>query len=177
MSIVTWLQDAFAEIRISTFYLLVLVGFLLLMPIPGAEFAWLFFSLPLFLYLRSRGRIADLSLLKDGALMAVYTFGVVVAVASLGLFAITQVSLGKLVLLGLLIDGVNSALAIVFPVPFLSDAVAALLVSAITTTFISGPIGLFLAFIMGFIALIPGPSVLLHTISLIALKTLTGVFG
>jgi len=165
------------EIRVSTYYLFSAIVFFLLSPLPGVEFSWLGVSLILFLILRNQGRIAEVEVFKEFALIVIYSLVTVLVAFVLGMFALTQVSYLKLILVGLLVDGVNSAMSIVFPIPIISDLVVGALVGAIMLTFFTGSTGFFLTYLMIFIAFIPGPSLGLHTASLVFLKVLASALG
>ena len=79
------------QIRPSVYYLFALALFVLLTPLPGAEYGWLLISILLYSLLKNKGFIKDFDLVKDTLGILLFTFVVGVGATILGYLSLAKI--------------------------------------------------------------------------------------
>ena len=159
------------QIRPSTFFGLVFVSTLIMIPLPGPGLIIPFVSIPLFTYLRKQNKIKSFELL-DLPLILLYMAGGVVGLIYLQMLSLVSVPWFKIIIVGMAADVVASLLG-AFPV--LGDAASAAINMLLALTVIGGIEGAIIGMALMIISMIPGPSLGANTFFIIIFKIISEI--
>lgn len=159
------------EIRVSTYFLIVILGFFLTSPLPGVEWAVLALGVFVYFVLKNAGKIKKFEII-DALLIPVYFLLVTIVLIFAGIFTLQLIPWWKIVLFGILIEAIGIALQ---SVPVAGDFIAGFIGYAIGNTLIGGFEGMVLSVFMFFVLAIPGHIPGLTVAVLVILKIISGV--
>lgn len=157
-------------IRPSLYFLITLVVYILLSPLPGVEVLWALAMIILYPYFKNKGFIKPFAMVKDTLLIFLYIMLVVAAEIIFGIFSLTKVSWLTLSFLAIITECVGFVTGL-FPV--VGDFIGAFINVFIVTYLIPGVTGMMIAIFVAFLTLMPGPTKGHNFITLLGIKVLT----
>ena len=158
------------SIRPSTYFLITLVGYLAISPLPGLEIVWAALMILAYPWFSKKGHVKPFEIVKDTLLMFVYTMLVVATLIVLGIFSLTKVGWATLVFLGIITEGIGMVTGLF---PIVGDVLGAFINVFIVTYLIPGLTGMMVAIFIAFLTLIPGPTKGHNIVTILGLKLLT----
>jgi len=142
-------------ISVSLYFLIVILAFFVVSPLPGAEWAVLIIGAFLLFPLSKSGIIKPFQPV-DAILIPIYFIGLIILFIVAGFVSLTFIPWWKIILFGILVEAVSIGLTIFFPIPVVSDFIQGFITFAIGITLIGGIEGSLLSIFMFFVLLIPG---------------------